>query len=189
MRTWIAGLLLVGALASGCGDKDDPGGATGDPAGTTTSGAAEGGTDAASGELPRFCDLLDADQLSEAVGEAVTLTTGPFDACEFDQEDPRALSGSLGATDLGAGAGGYESYQSGTGGSLSTPTRHDFDGVGDAAYVDIGTLGGGESLQVAGGALVGHVIYTLNLSPGADMTEDELVAVSEALLRLMVEAA
>lgn len=189
MRTWTAGLLIVGILASGCGDKDDPGGAAGDPVAATTSGDATAGTDSASGELPRFCELLDADLLSAAVGAAVTLTAGPFDACEFQQEDPRALSGSLGATDLGEGAGGYESYQSGTGGGLDTPTRHDFDGIGDAAYVDIGTVGGGENLQVAGGAMVGGVIYTLNLAQGADLPEDELVDISEELLKLMVEAA
>jgi len=119
----------------------------------------------------------------------VTLETDPFGGCAFSQEDPRALSGTLGATELGEGAGGYETYQSGTKGAMDGPTRHEVPGLGDAAYVDIGTIAGGENLQVAGGVLSGTVIYTLNLAQATGMTEDELVAISETLLKLLVEAA
>ncbi|MBM7517843.1 hypothetical protein [Nocardioides nitrophenolicus] len=185
------GLVLVAVLAAGCNDGE---GAAASDATTPTTVAtatdtaetdAETETDAAA--LPAFCDLVTADQLAAAVGAAVTTSTGPFDACEFDQEDPRALSGSLGATDVQAG-GGYESYQSGTKGALDSPVRHDLDGIGDAAYLDIGTVAGGENLQVAGGVLVGQVVYTLNLAQGVGLSEDELVATGEKLLRLMVEA-
>jgi hypothetical protein len=178
----IGGLALVAVLTAGCNDSSDETGAAGDVPAPTS--AADGGPSA----LPAFCDLVTADQLTAAVGAAVTTSTGPFDACEFGQDDPRALSGSLGATDVGAG-GGYETYRSGTKGAMDEPTRHELDGIGDAAYVDIGTIAGGESLQVAGGVLVGEVIYTLNLAQGAGLSEDELVATSEKLLRLMVGAA
>ena len=93
----------------------------------------------------------------------------------------------LGAVDVAA-SGGYETYQSGTKAVLTSPTRHDFDDLGESAYVDIGTIAGGENLQVAGGVLVGEVIYTLNLSQAAGLSEEELVAVSEKLLQLMVDA-
>jgi len=189
------GLVLVAVMTAGCNDGEGDASdatttttvatATDTTSETTSETDAETDTDAAA--LPAFCDLVTADQLAAAVGAAVTTSTGPFDACEFDQEDPRALSGSLGATDVQAG-GGYESYQSGTKGALDSPVRHDLDGIGDAAYLDLGTVAGGENLQVAGGVLVGQVVYTLNLAQGVGLSEDELVATGEKLLRLMVEA-
>lgn len=184
----IGGLAVVAVLTAGCNESGDGGDAAGDVPPPTGTSATASGTDPAAADLPMFCDLVTADELTAAVGAAVSTSTGPFDACEFDQEDPRALSGSLGATDVQAG-GGYETYQSGTTAAMDDPARHDLDGIGDAAYVDIGTIAGGENLQVAGGALVGHVVYTLNLAQGVGLSEDELVATSEKLLRLMVEAA
>jgi hypothetical protein len=183
----IGGLALVAVLAAGCNDSED-GAAADVPAPTGAATAADTGTGTEAAALPVFCDLVTADQVTAAVGATVTTSTGPFDACEFDQEDPRALSGSLGATDVQAN-GGYETYRSGTKGVMDTPVRRDLDGLGDAAYVDVGTVAGGENLQVAGGVLVGHVIYTLNLAQGVGLSEDELVATSEKLLHLMVEAA
>ncbi|HVK30256.1 MAG TPA: hypothetical protein VM575_18095 [Nocardioides sp.] len=187
-RALITGLTVVAALAAGCGDDGTDASDDGGTAPTTS--ASNPGSD--SGEpaaLPKFCDLLTADQLTEAVGASVTLETDPFGGCAFSQEDPRALSGTLVATELGEGAGGYETYQSGTKGAMDGPTRHEVPGLGDAAYVDIGTIAGGENLQVAGGVLSGTVIYTLNLAQATGMTEDELVAISETLLKLLVEAA
>lgn len=187
-RALIAGLTLVAALAAGCGDdggSDTTGDGGADP---TTSGSEQEPGAGEPAALPKFCDLLTADQLTEAVGAPVTLTTDPFGGCAFAQEDPRALSGTLGATELGEGAGGYETYQSGTRGALDDPTRHDVPGLGDGAYVDIGTIAGGENLQVAGGVLSGTVIYTVNLAQGAGLGEADLVAISEKLLTLMADA-
>lgn len=194
-RAWLAGLFVVGALASGCGDdgqSSDAGDA--DSAGTTVGDGGDGGDGGDSGAgaptvLPKFCDLLTAERVTAAVGATVTLTTGPFDACEFKQEDPRAISGSLGTAEVDTGNGGYDAYRSGSAAALADPVEHTFDGIGDQAYVTVGTFGGGESLQAAGGALVGGVVYTLNLAQASGMTEDQLVAVGQALLQLMVDAA
>lgn len=188
-RALITGLTLVAALAAGCGDDGTD--AKGDGGADPTTSSSEPGSGSDSGEpaaLPRFCDLLTADQLTEAVGAPVTLETDPFGGCAFAQEDPRALSGTLGATELGEGAGGYETYQSGTRSAMDDPSRHDVPGLGDGAYVDIGTIAGGENLQVAGGVLSGTVIYTVNLAQGAGLGEDELVTISERLLTLMADA-
>lgn len=188
-RAWIAGLLVIGALAAGCGDD----GASDDVApDDTASAGAPGGTDPQDDEpdaLPKFCDLLSADQVTAAVGAAVTLTTGPFDACEFKQEDPRAVSGSVGAVEVDTGNGGFEGYRSGITGTLTDPVEHPVEGVGDGAFVTTGTIGGGTSLQAAGGVLVGGLVHTVNLSQASAMTEDALVAIAENLLQLLVDAA
>lgn len=189
-RAWIAGLLVVGALASGCGDdgaSNDPGDTGNDTSAAESNGADSGDTEPA--ELPKFCDLLTAEQVTAAVGAAVTLTTGPFDACEFKQDDPRAVSGSVGAVEVDTGNGGFEGYQSGISGTLQNVAEHPVEGLGDGAFVTTGTIGGGESLQTAGGVLVGGTVYTVNLSQASGMAEGDLVAIAEKLLKLLVDVA
>lgn len=190
-RALITALLLLGALVSGCGDDGDNGsndtgssstGDTGDTGDNDTGEAPE------AGELPKFCELVTAEQVTEAVGAPVTLETAPFDSCEFDQEDPRAVSGSLGVVEVGTDNGGFESYRSGASAALTDGVDHPVDGLGDEAFVATGTFGGGESLQAGGGVLVGGgLVYTVNLTQSTGMGEDELVAISTKLLELLVD--
>lgn len=192
-RALVVSLVVLGAVASGCGDDGD---ASGSSTATTTSQApsADAGTDTGGdgdgdGALPRFCDLLTPEQVAGAVGAPVTLTTGPFDACEFDQEDPRALSGSLGVVEVGTDNGGFESYRSSASSGLTGGADHPVE-VGDGdAFVATGTIGGGESIHAAGGVLTdGGRVLTVNLSQAAGMTADQLVAISTRLLQLLADA-
>ncbi|GAA4815936.1 hypothetical protein ACFQ0K_07555 [Nocardioides caeni] len=189
-RAWIVGLLLVGAVAAGCGDDTDK--INGKDSGDTSSTGSDGGDSGDSGDsgaLPLFCDLITAEEIGEALGAPVTTTTGPFDVCEFDQEDPRALSGSLGTVEVGADNGGFESYRSGSSATLENATDHPLDDLGEA-FVATGTFAGGENLQASGGVLVdGGVVYTVTLIQGEEMSEQELVTISAALLQLMLDAA
>jgi len=193
-RTWWAGLAVLGMLVTGCGgdDKSDadtaPDDTSSDAPATEPDGDEPDAPDAPD-ELPLFCDLVTAEQVGEAVGGDVTLETGPFDACEFSQSDVYEYSGSLGAVPVDIGNGGYEGYKSGSAAALTDAVVHEVPGVGEQAYVTTGTFGGGESLQAGGGVLVGGTVYTVNLSQAAGHTEDEMVAISEKLLSLMVEAA
>lgn len=182
-RAWIAGLMIVGALAAGCGDDD---GDDGDDGARSSQDPAA--SDADSTELPKFCDLVTADQVSGAVGATVSLETAPFDACEFSQEDPRAISGSLGAVQVDVGNGGFDAYRSGSVASLEGGVDHPLAGIGDDAYVVTGSFGGGESLQAAGGALVGGDVYTVNLAQSEGLGKADLVRIAEALLQLLVDA-
>lgn len=195
-RALMVGLLLVGVLASGCGEDGESPAGDGDDSSTVEDDNDSGGSGDAggsegtgeAGELPRFCELLNAEQVTEAVGATVTLESAPFDSCEFDQEDPRALSGSLGVVEVGTDDGGFESYRSGSSGSLVDGVDHPVEGVGEDAFVATGTFGGGESLQAAGGALVdGGLVYTVNLTQASGMSEEELVTISENLLGLLLE--
>lgn len=183
----LAGLVLVAATAAGCGE-DDPAptgsGSTGSPGSTGSTGST------GPAALPRFCDLLTPAQVTAAVGAAVTLEAGPLDSCEFGQDDdPRALSGTLGAVEVDTGNGGFAAYRSGTAGSLEDAVEHPVTGVGDEAFVATGTFAGGENVQAAGAVRVGGTAYTLALAQGAGLSEEDLVAVGERLLRLMADAA
>ena len=185
-RFWLTGLVVIGVVAAGCTVATD---APEIGAGADTSTTADPPRQEGSDEpitRPLFCDLLSPEQIGQVIGAEVTTATGPFDACEFSQEDARALSGSLGVTDIVGG--GYEAYQYGTSATMDAPSRHEFD-LGSGAYVDVGTVAGGENYQVAGGVLVGDVIYTLNLAQGVGMSQEDLLLAGEALLRLMLDAA
>lgn len=186
-RTALAGLVLVLATAAGCGD-DDPEPAAGNTVDSTdsTTSTADSTEPAA---LPRFCDLVTPEEVTAAVGAAVTLEAGPLDSCEFGQEDPRALSGSLGAVEVDTGNGGFAAYRSGSRSTLDDGVDHPISGVGDEAFVATGTFAGGENLQGAGAVLVGGTAYTLALAQGSGLSEEELVAIGEKLLRLMADAA
>jgi hypothetical protein len=196
-KTWWAALAVVGLVVSGCGGDEDSDADSGRDDNTSDSSGTDPGTDvdtdvdepATEDDLPVFCDLLTAEQVGEAVGATVTVATGPFDACEFKQEDVYEYSGSLGAVIIDNGNGGYDAYKTGGAAALTDPVTHDIAGVGEDAFVTTGTFGGGESLQAGGGVLVGGIVYTVNISQAADHTEDEMVAISEKLMTLMVEAA
>lgn len=190
-RALITALLLIGTLAAGCGDDGggsgtdrSDGGGSGDPA-AEADGSGDSGEP---GTLPQFCELLTAEQVSEAVGAPVTLETGPFDACEFSQEDPRAASGSLGVVEVGADNGGFEGYRSGASATLTNAVEHAVEGAGEEAFVTTGTFGESESLQAGGGALVdGGRVYTVNVAQSAGLTEEDLVGISERLITLLVD--
>lgn len=190
MRARIAAVLLVGGLAAGCGGgSDDAGGDAGGDTDSNASAAGDTAPDATETEAPAFCDLLDPADVAAAVGAAVTLETGPSGDCEIGQDDPRALSGSVGTVQVDIGNGGYEAYRSGSSASLDGAVEHPLDGIGDEAYVTTGTFAGSENLQAAGGALVGGNVHTVTLVQGVGLSEEELVEISEQLLTLLVEVA
>jgi len=156
--------LSLLALLSGCGGGSD----------TAASQSAADETAAPTKEAEAhtapdggLCSVITAAQISTAIGATVTTEVGPFDACEFSQSDLRALSGSLGTTPLTDGAGGYDSYRSGTTSAMTDSTATDLPGIGEAAFVTLGTIGGGSSLQAAGAAQVGDLLVTVNLSQGS----------------------
>ncbi|MFT4264816.1 MAG: hypothetical protein QM572_15635 [Nocardioides sp.] len=193
---WGPGLLAlaaVGLLAlGGCGGSED---ASPSPGSSSSAPDAAAGTPSASvepaadGVPPAFCDLLTPEEIGDALGAPVTVETGPLGECEFGQEDPREISGSLGTAELAEAASGFEVYRHGTSSAMDSPSEHTIGGLGDGAFLTLGTVGGGENLHLAGGVLHGTVVFTVNLSQGAGHTEDELVAVGEKLLKLEYDAA
>lgn len=201
MRTR-TGMLAAGTLAllmvAGCGGSND--GAGSGASGTTSvasasaaDSSASGGTaasgSASSDAVPMFCDFLTAEQIGEAIGATVTISQGPMDLCEFTQEDPRALGGSVGATRVDIGNGGYEGYAAGARLTLTNPVEVPLSGIGDQAFMTTGTFAGGENLQGAGGVLVGGTVFTVNLTQGNGLSQEQLVQAGTNLLKLLVTTA
>ncbi|RYJ02804.1 MAG: hypothetical protein EON52_18880 [Actinomycetales bacterium] len=122
---------------------------------------------------------------SDVAGFAVTAEEGPFDVCEYGQEDPRATSFNLGAqleSELGGGAQVYfDSLTTGI-----TAEDESAPDVGEQARIVTGEVSGFS--QTAGAALSDGVLYTVNLSPGDELDAAGELALAEKLLRAMVDA-
>jgi len=181
----VSALLVPLVLLAGCGG-DDP---ASDDTGSSTVDGGSGDGDSGAGspdEAPDVCALLPAEAASEVAGFTVTAEEGPFDVCEYNQEDPRATSFTLGALvgdDLG---GGVETYLDGLSAALQVEDEATPD-IGDGARVVTGTTSGFS--QTAGAALSGGVLYTVNLTPGSDLDAAGELALAEKLLRAVVDAA
>ena len=181
-RLRVVSVLLVPlALLTACGDDD-----SGDTGGSDSNSSADSGDGAeAPDEAPNICELLPADAASEVAGFAVTAEEGPFDICEYGQEDPRATSFNLGAqleSELGGGAQVYFNSLT-TGITAEDESSPD---VGEQARIVTGEVSGFS--QTAGAALSDGVLYTVNLSPGDELDAAGELALAEELLRAMVDA-
>ena len=180
-------VALIGALAlsmAGCGGDDASDKAPSSSNGDNDPGTAPGADGA---DLPEICDLVTAEEVGEVLGATVALEPGPSGAdCEFSiPDDVRGYSGTLGALSVDTGNGGFDALQSGAGAVMDDPADHDVD-VADGGFVTTGTVFGGENLQSSGGALVGGVAYTATVIQGSGHSEEEMVAITQQLLELVV---
>ena len=176
----VPSLLVLLLLVAGCGGGSGDAGA--DPASSGSTSSAE------AADVPEdLCAELSVDEAGAAIGAEATLEAGPI-GCEVGQEDPRGLSGIVGTTPVDDATGGFEGYVSGARATLDDPTVHDLDGIGEAAFLATGTIAGGESLQGAGGALVGDVVVTVNVSQASGLTDAEVTEAGTKLLELAVAA-
>jgi len=172
VRTRLLVVFLVPALLGlgGCGGSD-PGA---DP---------QDGTVAIPEDL---CDSVSAEALSEALGVTVTTEVGPSGDCEFDAEDPRGLSGTIGVVASADTNGGYAGYVSGIDATLKDPQATTLSGLGDAAVVKTGlpTMGS-ENLMAAGVVDHGSYLFQVTLAQAQGMTAADLAEAAEKALRLV----
>ncbi|MEG9224942.1 hypothetical protein [Aeromicrobium sp. Sec7.5] len=178
----VSALLVPFALLAACGDDD-----SGETGGSDTSTSSDSGDDGADApeEAPNICELLPADAASDVAGFAVTAEEGPFDLCEYGQEDPRATSFTLGAQLESELGGGAEVYFDGLAAAITLEDESSPD-VGEQARIVTGEVSGFS--QTAGAALSDGVLYTVNLSPGEDLDAAGELALAEALLQAVVDA-
>lgn len=184
-------LLTLGA----CGGGDD-GGASSDDTSASSPDAADGtdesGSDDSSDatdEVIDTCAVISVEEVGAILGGTFTSELGPFDACEFDQEDPRATSFALDAQPLSELGGGFDVYRSGSKSAFTDGKQVDVPGVGDEAFITTGTLGGGTNIQLQAATLVDNQVLTVSLTQASDITEDVLVDQATQLLTLIASKA
>jgi hypothetical protein len=166
-------LSAVGACG-GSGSSGSDGGAAGAP---TSSAPKEA-------KVMDVCGTISTDDVGAVLGATVTSEVGPFDACEYDQEDPRATSAAIDAQSLAELGGGYESYKSGTSSTLTGGDTVDLDGVGDKAFITTGSLAGGANTQLQGAVVIGGQLVSVNLTQGSGVKAPVLVDQATQLLKL-----
>ncbi|NRQ49303.1 hypothetical protein [Aeromicrobium stalagmiti] len=179
-RAAVVSIVLMSLLGA-CGGSDDPA-PSDDAAGSASS------TDSGDGEVEVLdvCKEISADEVGQVLGATVTSELGPFDACEYDQEDPRATSVAIDAQSLAELGGGFESYRAGTGSVLTDGETVDVPGVGDEAFITTGRFGDGENTQLQGAVSIGGQLISVNLTQASGIAGDVLVGQATELLKLVV---
>ena len=181
----VATIALLPFLGA-CGGGDDDA-----SSGGTSASASEGseGADASDAsdadEVVDTCALVSVEEVGEIVGGTFTSELGPFDACEFDQEDPRATSFSLDAQPLSELGGGFDVYRSGSKSAFTDAKQVEVPGVGDEAFITTGTFGDGTNTQLQAATLVGGQVLTVSLTQASGIAEDALVDQATQLLTLI----
>ncbi len=180
-RTLATGVVLMMCVLGSCGDKDDS--TSGDVADKDSTSAAADTT------VMDVCGSISADEVGSIVGATFTSKVGPFDACEYSQDDARAVSVAIDAQLLADLGGGYDGFKSGTTATLSDSQTVDLDNVGDQAFISTGTFAGGSNTQLQGAVVVGGQLISVNLTQGSGIEGSVLVDQATKLLTLVASKA
>ncbi|MEI5674636.1 MULTISPECIES: hypothetical protein [unclassified Nocardioides] len=181
MRRTLPALALAAlAVLTSCGGDDSSGSSAADAPGDGGSG---------SSELVDVCSQVSAEDVGEVLGATVTTTEVPGGGCSFHQEDPRAVSASLVATPYDEGSGGMDGTRQGVTSLLDGATAETLDGVGDDAFVAVGTALGGENQQGGGAVLLDGTTVQVSVLQAEDLPADDVRALTVDLLTLVGERA
>ncbi|MCW2780066.1 MAG: hypothetical protein JWR35_515 [Marmoricola sp.] len=188
---WIAVPAVVLALAglAGCGDGSGGSAGTGDGSTTpTTSGSADAAT-----KLMDVCKAVSTDDVGVALGGVtVTADADPSSAsgngCTYNQEDLRALGVAISAAPVIEGNGGIEGAKTGTAAVISG-SAEDIDGVGDAAFVVVGKVAGGDNDQAQGVVQVGSQLITVFVQQGNGLPTEQVKKAAVDVLTLVASKA
>ena len=169
-------VALVAALSlSGCGSdsKDD---AKNDD---DTSSSSNENSDAEEGDAPPAADVdvcgsLTPEAMSEALGGPVTVEEIPGGGCNFfNEDDPRALSAAINESTVDDYAGGFEGTRTGITAVIDGEVE-DLDGVGDDAFLVIGSTTGGSSAAGAGAVLLGDTVVQVTVLQASELSDEEV---------------
>ncbi|WP_229052250.1 hypothetical protein [Aeromicrobium sp. Leaf350] len=180
----VSAVLVPLALLTACGGDDSGDSDAGSSDSSSSSDSGDSGD--APSEAPNVCEIFPAEDASSVSGLTLTAEEGPFDICEYGQEDPRSTSFSLGALLESELGGGAEVYFDGLTAGLTLEDESAPD-IGEQARIVTGEFSGFS--QTAGAALSDGVLYTVNLSPGDELDAAGELALAEELLRALVDAA
>ena len=181
MRRSLAVLaVLAMSLLGACGGSDDPA-----PSSGATTAAADDSSDDSGGSTEALdaCTVLSVDEVGTILGGTVTAEEVPGGGCSFDQEDPRAPSTSISGV-VGAGGG----FDASKGGNVTSGEVEDVAGVGDGAWVAIGTTGG-DNQQGQGVAAVGDQLINVAVIQGNGLDAAAVRTMTVDLLTLAASKA
>lgn len=211
MRRSLVSLAAVSVLAlgvlTGCGGDDDSGsdgsGDTGqssadgtdaetDPeADPDAEGEDDGGEESEPGSsAPEdVCAVLTTEQVGEALGtDGLTVQEVPGGGCNFVVEaDPREPSVLVSQLPVDVSAGGFDGLRIGIEAAIGG-TAEAVDGVGDDAFLVLGTTPGGSSAAAGGVVLLGDSAIQITLLQSIDLREDDVRERATAVLERVAGA-
>lgn len=178
--------VIVLLVLTGCGGGSD---SSGSSSGSTSSSSSD--EDASSGSVDVLdpCQAVSVDEVGAILDGTFTSEVGPFDACEFDQEDPRATSFSIDAQAESELGGGFEVYKSGSKAAFTDAEQIDLSDLGDQAFITTGRFADGENTQLQGAVLVDGQVLTVSLTQASGIAKDVLVDQGTQLLTLIASKA
>ena len=186
MRRSTVLVVLVLLVLTACGGGGGSGPRGEDAGASAPAGSGSDAADATdASDVLEPCEAVSVDEVGAILDGTFTSELGPFDACEFDQEDPRATSFSLDAQPLSELGGGFDVYRSGSKSAFTDAKQVDVPGVGDEAFITTGTFGDGTNTQLQAATLVGGQVLTVSLTQASDIAEDVLVDQATQLLTLV----
>jgi hypothetical protein len=177
-------VVLVLAVAAGCGSDDKtPADQITAPAGSSSSANGDE-TDTASGGLIDICTQVSEAEIAAILGSPVTSEAVPGGGCTYSQEDVRAAGISLASSAYDEGTGGFDAAVSGVSGTIEGTAGGPVDGVGDEAYVKTGTVFGGSSQQGGGVVHVGANLFQVTLTQAKGLSAAAVNALVVDALKL-----
>lgn len=198
VATALAVLVILTASACGSSDAgagDSARGASGSSPDTEQPSGSAGGSDPGSeGADPgsdgfvEVCAKLTPEEVGAILGGAVNAEEVPGGGCSFGQDDPRAPSVSFNSSQLIPGNGGFDGAKTGAT-SMISGTPEDLPGVGDKAFLVVGTMTGGSSQQGSGLVQAGETLVQITLLQSNDLGADDVKAMTTKLLHLAADKA
>jgi hypothetical protein len=184
-RTFAGVMLALSLVAvAGCGSSGSSASDTtaASSGATTTAPTAEPGGKP-DGKSVDVCKKITADEVSAIVGGAVTSEAIPGGGCRFPQDDVRAPTAAFDSSSSSVASGTYDSAKYGVTATIKGDVK-DVDGVGDKAFVVIGTSPGGTMPQGGGLVQVGPTLVQVTLIEGSDMSKGDVETMTTKLLEL-----
>jgi hypothetical protein len=188
MRQILAALVLV-VLSSVSACSEDPPLDTSttpseSPTGTTSP------SETATSDLPAArdaCEVLDPEDVGRLLGTTVeSVVAGQ--GCRFaNPDDPATTSLGISQATLAA-IGGIDGAKAGIGAVVDGEVE-DVVGVGDGAFVVVGSTFGGSTPTGGGAVALGSSLVQITIIPGPGVTEDDVRRITVDVLTLIAEKA
>lgn len=172
---------LVGCGSSGSTTSSETTAAAGSKT-TATSTSGSSGTEA-TGAAVDVCKTITPEEVGKIVGGTVTVEEVPGGGCRFPQEDPRAPAASFDSVTPSAASGGYDGAKYGVTATIKG-TEVPLDGVGDKAFIVVGTSPGGSQPQGGGLLQSGPTIVQVTLTQGNNLSAADVTTMTTDLMKL-----
>ena len=179
-------IFLSLAAAAGCSTGGSVAGSSSTTSGGSSSG--DGGGSTKPTKSIDICKKVTEAEVGAIVGGTVTTKEVPGGGCDFSQEDPRAASAGFYSTTYSEANGGFDGAKSGITSTIKGDSKV-LQGIGERAFMVVGTATGGSSQQGAGIVKASGNLVQVTVAQSNDSSADDVTAMTTKLLQLVASKA